>query len=806
MLSSSSSSSDPLRLALLAAVPLMMIQRTVSFRRALRGNYRILSTAERAAASKLFSDQNVRPLLRSWPRPGVRDVLKRQLVVALAAGDDMASSIHRELIEPPVCPERPHHFEDEPAPRSDNYYWLRDDDRKDKDVLDYLKAENEYCKTMMADTESLQGRLFAEFRGRIQEQDESAGVVHGAYRYYTRTVEGEQYAVHCRRRIVDGVEQGEEVLLDENKEAKRFSFYMTGGCEVSPDHRMLAFGVDTTGNEMFELFVRDLQTGKTTSVVQSTDGSYAWALDNKTLFYVTKDELDRPYKVWRHTLGQSNKEDYLVHTEEDDQFYLGIHLSRSQKFVYVHAGSAITSEVRYIDASEPEGPLVEILPRVSDVEYGVADRGDQFIITRRTEKHFNSEVLVADRADPAGSLRVLIPHDAKVKIEDVEVSTRYLSVFQRCNGLQQAVVHDLGGDSTKGHRIVPGSFRHGKPISFDDPTYELGAAAQGDFDSRYLRYVYSSLTTPSTVVEYDCETHEKRVVKVMPVLGDFAANKGKYVSERVFATAPDGVKVPISIVYRSDLVKKDGQAPMLLDAYASYEICNDADFRATRLSLLDRGYVFGIAHCRGGGEMGRAWYLDGKFLKKKNTFSDFLACCEEVVTRGFTTPERLAISGRSAGGLTMGASINEAVKRGGGFFGAAILGVPFVDVLTTMQDFTIPLTAIETEEWGNPAKEEVYYHYMREYSPVDNILEGKKYPSLLVTGGLHDPRVGYWEPAKWVANIRSKTDTSDNLVMLKIDLGAGHFSQSGRFDKLKELAVEYAFLLKQHGMVESTPQ
>ena len=435
-------------LVVVAMMPFFM--RALAFRRTLRGNYRILSTTERAVALRLFRDPRTRALVGSWPRPGVKDGLKRQLVLALAAGDETAGSIHRELIEPPVCPERPHDFEDEPEPRSDSYYWLRDDDRKDKDVLDYLKAENDYCKTMMADTEALQERLFAEFRGRIQEADESAGVVHGPYRYYTRTVEGEQYAVHCRKKIVDGVEQVEEVLLDENREAKRFSFYMTGGCEVSPDHRMLAFGVDTTGNEMFELFVRDLETGKTTSVVRNTDGSYAWALDNKTLFYVTKDELDRPYKVWRHTLGQGTKEDHLVHTEEDDQFYLGIHLSRSQKFVFIHAGSAITSDVRYIDAADPVGPLVEILPRVSDVEYGVADRGDQFIITRRTEKHFNSEVLVADIADPAGTLQVLIPHDAKVKIEDVEVSTRYLSVFQRSDGLQQAVVHDLGGDSREG--------------------------------------------------------------------------------------------------------------------------------------------------------------------------------------------------------------------------------------------------------------------------------------------------------------------------------------------------------------------
>lgn len=738
----------------------------------------------------------------------MKDSLKRELLVALASGSSQAGDIHRRLISPPVCEEREHKFEDEPVPRTDNYYWLRDDDRKDKDVLEYLRQENEYTKTMMADTEVLQDVLFKEFRGRIQEADESAGVLHGNYRYYTRTETGQQYAIHCRREIVDGVEQAEQILLDENDEARRghFSFYMTGGCEVSPDHRLMAFGVDTTGNEQFEMFVRDLESGKTTSIVPGTDGSYAWALDNKTLFYVTKDELDRPCKVWRHTLGQSKAdEDVLVHHEEDDQFYLGIGLSRSEKFIYVHAGSAITSEVRYIDAANPTSLPVEILSRVSDVEYSVSDRGDQFIITRRTGKNFNSEVLVADIADPAGTLRVLIPHDSKIKIEGVVVGARYLSVFQRAGGLQQAVVHDLGGDSRDGHRIDPKSFGRGQAISFDDPTYELGAASQGDFDSKQLRYVYSSLTTPATVVEYDCETHVKRVVKVMPVLGDFEKNKEKYESERFFATAPDGTMVPISVVYRRDLIKKDSKSPMLLDAYASYEICNDADFRATRLSLLDRGYVFGIAHCRGGGEMGREWYENGKFLKKKNTFSDFLACCEEVVKRGFTSPDRLAISGRSAGGLTMGASINLAVQRGGGYFGAAILGVPFVDVLTTMLDFSIPLTAIETEEWGDPSDHAEFYQYMREYSPIDNIQEGKKYPSMLVTGGLHDPRVGYWEPAKWVAAVRSKTDTSDNLVMLKLDLGAGHFSQSGRFDKLKELAVEYAFLLKQHGMIDSRP-
>jgi oligopeptidase B len=781
---------------------LHVLRSRLALNRTLNGNMKVLSRSQQSDVRKLFHCASTRAFLRKWPPPGVKDETKRSLVAALARGDtSTAGKLTRDLIPPPVCPEKEHLFVDEPAPRADPFYYLRDDDRKNPEVLSYLKEENAYTESVMADTKDIQEKLYKEFRGRIQEADVSAGLYLGGYKYYSRTEEGEQYAVHCRRKIVNEKEMEEEILLDENAESKSHEFYMVGGFDVSPNHSLVAFGVDTTGNEKFTLFVRDLKTGKNVlkKPIPDTDGSFAWSTDNKTVFYTTKDELDRPYKVWKHTIGETSSD--LVYHEEDDAFYLGIGLSRSEKYVYIHAGSAITSDVRYIDASKPNEDFKPVLPRAQDVEYSVDDRGDQFIITRRDADKFNSEILVADTADPTSTCAVLIPHSPKIKIENVEVSAEHLAVFQRSDGLQQAVVYELGNG-----RVNAGPFKSksGKAISFDEPTYELHTGAQGEFDSTFLRYIYTSFTTPTTVVDYNMKTGEKITRKVSPVLGTFEQNKEKYVSERIMATAPDGVKVPISLVYRRDLVKLDGSDPMLLDAYGSYEICNDADFRSTRLSLLDRGWIFGIAHLRGGGEMGREWYLDGKFLKKKNTFSDFLACTETVTKLKYTSPSRLCISGRSAGGLTMGASINESMKLKTDdeypHFACAIAGVPFVDCLTTMLDETIPLTTIEFEEWGNP-KDSTYYEYMREYSPMDNIQDGKVYPSILVTGGLHDPRVGYWEPAKYVANLRKRTQKGQNIILLKMDMGAGHFSKSGRFDKLSEMAIEYAFLLKCMGML-----
>lgn len=796
---------------------------TIRLNRLMNGNLRLFagSAQHYKTVQRLAKDAGSRYVLRHWPRPGIQDDAKRSLIRMYASSEEgdavLATQEEKEalrlsMVVPPMAEEIQHELVDTPtATRQDPFYYLRDDDRKDPKVLKYLEKENEYTKSVMADTEELQEQLYHEMRGRIQEKDISAPLLSHGYIYYTRTEEGEQYAVHCRKPVRDGTESDlvieenpapEQVLLDENEESKGHEFYMVGGFEISPDHTKVAFGVDTTGNEKFTLYVRELATGKNLlkHPIEDTDGSFAWSTDNETLFYTRKDELDRPYQVWRHKIGtDSGKEDVLVYHEKDDAFYLGIGLSRSEQYIYIHAGSAITSDIRYIRADEPESDFTPVLPRVNDVEYSVEDRGEQFFITVRDEKRFNSEILVADAANPKDTCTVLIPHNTKVKIESVEVSAGHLAVFQRSGGLQQAVVYTLNGSRVK--KLSP---KYGKEIEFDEPTYELHNGAQGDFDSTRLRYIYTSFTSPTTVVDYNMETGEKVVRKVMPVLGGFDSTK--YFSERVMATATDGVKVPISLVYRKDLVKLDGSDPMLLDAYGSYEICNDADFRSSRLSLLDRGWLFGIAHVRGGGEMGREWYLDGKFLNKKNTFTDFISCAEFLAKNKYTSPEKLSISGRSAGGLTMGASINESMKSPNGpHFSAAIAGVPFVDVLTTMLDETIPLTTIEFEEWGNP-KEEKYYEYMKSYSPVDNIVEGKTYPNLLVTGGLHDPRVGYWEPAKYVANLRKKTPQGENLILLKMDMGAGHFSKSGRFDKLKEMAVEFAFLLKCQGMIHTKVQ
>lgn len=490
--------------------------------------------------------------------------------------------------------------------------------------------------------------------------------------------------------------------------------------------------------------------------------------------------------MWRHVIGTDPSQDVCVFHEEDDAFYVGLGASRSEKMLFIHSGSAVTSDVRYLKSDDPNGEWKVVKPREQEVEYSASDRGDHMFIVIRDEKRPNSEVLVAP-LDNLQNTTVLVPHRDDVKIEHVEISKDFLISFERRDGLQQAVVYALPENLA-----MPTSLENGSPIAFDEPAYELSAGSQGDFDSPLLRFHYTSLTTPDTVIDYNMRTAARATKKVQPVLGGFDSTK--YKTERLWASAPDGVKVPISLVYRTDLAKLDGTDPLLLNGYGSYEICNDPDFRSTRLSLIDRGFVFAIAHVRGGGEMGRRWYETGKYLSKKNTFDDFIACAEHLIAKKYTSSSRLCIEGRSAGGLTMGASINQRPD----LFEAAILGVPFVDCLTTMLDETIPLTVIEWEEWGNPNEKE-YYDYMKSYSPVDN-LKATRYPNILVTAGLHDPRVGYWEPAKYVAHLRNlKTD--DNLLLLKCEMGAGHFSQSGRFDRLKEVAVDYAFLLKCMGML-----
>lgn len=783
---------------------------SASLNRLLNGNLKLFISPRDRRVIRTIAASKRRYLLLSWPRPGIKDQQKRDLIAAATNNESTTENAVEEarlaLLDPPLAPCKPKTLQLHGHSRTDDYYWLRDDDRSDPDVIAHLNAENAYTKSALSDTESLQETLYREMRGRIQEADRSAPLRSKGYWYYTRTQDGAQYPVHCRRTLPDNAalptetdtmdespdSSPEEILLDENAEAVGHDFYMTSAMRVSPDSSLLAYGVDTKGNEMYTLHVKDLSTGKDilSSPIHNTAGSCAWAADNTTLFYVTKDALDRPYKVWRHVIGTDPSADVCVYHEEDEAFYLGLSASRSRKFLYIHSGSAVTSDVRMLPADDPIGEWTVVLPRQEDVEYSVDDRGDQLFITIRDRLRPNSELLVAPRSDPSAT-RVVMPHRHDVKLEDVIVSEDYLVAFERSQGLQQAVAYALPAQG--GAAVL---LTDGKAIAFDEPAYELSPGRQGDFSNNpILRFHYTSLTTPDTVIDYNMQTGERAIKKVQPVLGGF--DSGKYKTERIWATAPDGIKVPVSLVYRTDLAKLDGSDPLLLNAYGSYEISNDADFRSTRLSLIDRGFTFAIAHVRGGGDMGRQWYEDGKFLKKKNTFTDFIACAELLVEKRYTRPDALCIEGRSAGGLTMGAVTNMRPD----LFNAVILGVPFVDCLTTMLDETIPLTNIEWEEWGNP-NEETYYHYMLSYSPIDNIKGNDvKYPNMLVTAGLHDPRVGYWEPAKFVAKVRRDT-APGSLILLKCEMGAGHFSSSGRFERLKEIAIEYAFLLKCLGMID----
>ncbi|GAQ79408.1 Prolyl oligopeptidase family protein [Klebsormidium nitens] len=693
--------------------------------------------------------------------------------------------------------------------REDPYYWLRDDKREDPEVLSHIQAENEYTQAVMADSKDLQETLYKEMRGRIKEEDQSVPLRKGPFFYYKRTEEGKQYSVHCRRKIAAGegpgsleetlesaaANEAEEILLDENEESKKSEFYQVRGFKISPNHKLLAYAEDTVGGEKYTLHIKDLASGQEllTKPISDLSGSVVWANDNETLFYTTKDHLDRPFKLWRHKVGTDPSEDALVFHEEDDAFYLGLGKTESDRYIIVSPGSAVTSNALFLDADKPEGELQMLTPRVQNVEVNVTHSGGHFLITRRSEELFNSELLVAPVTDPTAS-RTLLPHDPSARLDDVEPFERHIAIFARdCqSGLTTITVYDLP-ESGQPLETLP----EGRKIQFDESAFSLEPESS-QFKSHILRFGYTSLKTPYSTYDYDLTTGERALKKVQPVLGGF--DPAKYRTARVWATSEDGTKVPISLVWQNREGSSDAHpgapGPLHLYGYGSYEIPIDASFSANRLALIDRGVTFAIAHIRGGGDLGRKWYENGKYLHKKNTFVDFVSAAEHLIKDKWTTPNQLSIEGRSAGGLLIGATLNLRPD----LFQAALAGVPFVDVLTTMLDPTIPLTTIEWEEWGNPQEEE-YYRYMKSYSPIDNV-KAAEYPNVLVTAGLHDPRVGYWEPAKWVAKLR-EAKTDDRLLMFKCDTGAGHFSKSGRFDKLQETAFEYAFLLKCLGVAPS---
>ena len=671
--------------------------------------------------------------------------------------------------EPPQAPEIPHEIAEAGHTRNDPFFWLRE--KANPDVLKYLQAENRYTETALKPTEKLRDTIYHEMRRRIKEDDVSVPQKIGDYYYYSRTETGKQYAVHCRKK--GSLEAREEVILDENELAKGQKYFRIGILSVSPDHKLLAYSTDTNGGETYVIRIKILETGELLpDEIKNSSYSFAWANDNKTFFYDQLDDANRPYKALKHILGTSVNQDPTVYEEKDARFFLEIYKSRSEKFIFVSVESERASEVRFVDADHPEGEFTLIRPRENDLLYSVDHHGDRFfIVTNENAKNF--KVVETPVASPDKEhWKDYLPYDPEVKVDAVDAFENHLVISERRNGLPAIRICDLKSGETH-------------EINFDEPTYEVSLDRNPVFKTGIVRIDYSSFITPNSVIDYDMVSRRKELKKEAPVLGGY--KKSDYASERVFAKADDGVEIPISLFYKKGF-RKDGTAPLLLTGYGAYGISTDANFSSSTISLVDRGFVFAIAHIRGGGELGRTWYEDGKLLKKKNTFTDFVSCTQYLIDQKYAAPKRVAILGGSAGGLLMGAVMNMRPD----LFTSVIAAVPFVDVLNTMSDPSLPLTVTEYEEWGNP-QDPKYFDYMASYSPYDNI-EENQYPNLLVTAGLNDPRVSYWEPAKWVAKQRTLKH-QNRILLLKTNMGAGHGGDSGRFDQLKEVAMEYAFAI-----------
>jgi oligopeptidase B len=653
----------------------------------------------------------------------------------------------------------------------DEFHWLRD--RSDPAVLKHLEAENRRTEEAMRHTRGLQEQLYREIRGRIQETDRSVPEKIDDYWYYSRTEEGKQYPIYCRR-------EPELVLLDQNELAEGCAYLRVGEIRVSPRHDLLAFSTDTDGSEVYTLAVKDLRAGELLpDRIPNTYYGLEWANDNRTLFYTTLDATKRPYRLYRYRLGGESE---LLFEERDERFYLHLHKARSRRYLFVTLESKTATEVWYLDADAPGGALQVVQPREPNHEYAVEHHDDRFFIVTNAQARNFRLMEAPTAACGKESWREVIPHRQEVKLDGVAAFEGHLAIFERERGLRAIRIRNLSTGETH-------------PVEFPEPVYTVTPGANPEFRTTVLRFEYSSLTTPRSVYDYDMNTRGRTLLKQYEVRGGYDASQ--YQAERLFASAPDGVEVPISLVYRRGL-RLDGRNPCYLYGYGAYGHSIEPAFSSDRLSLLDRGFVYAIAHVRGGGEMGRAWYEDGKLLKKKNTFTDFVACAERLIEAGFTSPERLVASGGSAGGLLVGAVLNLRPE----LFAAAFTRVPFVDVLNTMLDETLPLTVTEFEEWGNP-KDPVYYEYIRSYSPYDNLRDAP-YPHLLVTAGFNDPRVSYWEPAKWVARLRRHAPP-DRVILLKTDLGAGHGGPSGRYERMRETAFEYAFLLDRLGLSTPSP-
>jgi oligopeptidase B len=668
---------------------------------------------------------------------------------------------------PPVAKKIPHPQTVHGHDLTDDYFWMRE--KTNRAVLAHLKAENAYTDAVMKPTKRLQESLFKEMVARIKETDQSAPARDGDWWYYTRTEKGKQYAYYCRK--FRDLKAKEEIVLDLNRLARGHKYLGTGDSDISDDHNLVAYTLDFTGFRQYTLFIKDLRTGKVLPERREKVGSVAWAADNRTLFYTVEDEAKRQYRVYRHRLG--DEKDELIYEEKDELYDVHVERSHSDEYLFIGATSKTTTEYRFLRANTPYGQWQLLAPRKQDHEYYPEHHDTRFFLrSNRDGRNFAILATPADKPLPPARWQIVVPHDPKIMRMGLEMFADFHVLHEREDGLPQLRVTDLRSGAS--HRIA-----------MPETTYDVSPETNLEYDTQLFRFDYQSLVTPRSVFEYDMGSRNVTLLKRQEVLSGY--NPDDYATQRLFATAPDGTRVPISIVYKKTTAR-DGSAPLLLDGYGAYGIPNEADFSTVRLSLLNRGYLYAIAHIRGGGELGKPWHDAGRMQHKRNTFTDFIACADYLVTQKITSRDRLAITGGSAGGMLIGAVLNLRPD----LFNLAILQVPFVDVINTMLDEDLPLTVTEFEEWGNP-KKRAEFDTMFSYSPYDN-LAAKAYPTILVETSFHDSQVMYWEPAKYVAKLRAlKTDT--NPLLFRCNMNAGHSGASGRYDYLKEIAFTYAFLL-----------
>ncbi|WP_309641087.1 S9 family peptidase [Flavobacterium sp.] len=693
------------------------------------------------------------------------------LIFAISYSQNKTKSMSNSA-KPPIATIKPKTLEKHGDVRIDNYFWLND--RENPEVIDYLNKENDYYNTATAHTKTFQTELFAEMKSRIKEDDESVPYLYNGYYYITRFEKGQDYPIYSRKK--GSLAAPEEIMFNGNAMAKGHKFFQLSGISISNDNQFAVFALDVVGRRIYTLQIKNLVTGEIlVDKMENATGNVTWANDNKTIFYTRQDEKTlRSDKVYKHKLGDDTSKDVLVYFEKDDTFNVTVMKGKSKKYIAISSSSTLTDEYRTILADEPDSEFKVFQERIRGLEYSISHYGDSFYIVTNADDATNFKLMkTTENATSKDHWKDLIPHREDVLIEGIDIFKDYLVVSERSNGLNKI-------------RIMPWSGKGEYYLPFEIETYTCYTTTNVDFDTDILRYGYQSMATPSSVIDFNMKTKTKEIKKEQQVLGG-KFDKNNYIEERIWATANDGTKVPMSIVYRKG-IKKDGKNPLLQYAYGSYGMSMDPYFSSTRLSLLDRGFVYVIAHIRGGEDLGRQWYENGKLLKKKNTFTDFIDCSKYLIAEKWTSAEHLYAEGGSAGGLLIGAVANMAPQ----LYNGMIAQVPFVDVMTTMLDDSIPLTTGEYDEWGNPNEKESY-DYMRSYSPYDNVV-AQAYPNLYVSTGLHDSQVQYWEPAKWVAKLRV-TKTNDKQLFLDTNMDAGHGGASGRFEALKELAKEFTFLL-----------